>query len=102
MNGDFPVVIGRLAVSRAGRDRGRCFVIVAVADEDSVWIADGDLRKSSKPKRKKLMHLRLQQDVVSGFAEKAEDALPLQDNELRDVISAWQQRRQKKVEEAKN
>ena len=93
MNGDFPVVIGRLAVSRAGRDKGRCFVIVGIADDNSVYIADGDLRKTGKPKRKKLMQRRMQRDVSSGIAEKVEAEKPLQDKELRDVVADWQTRR---------
>lgn len=92
MNGDFPVVVGRLAVSRAGRDKGRCFVIVGVADESSVWIADGDLRKCERPKRKKLMHLRLQRDASQEIADKVAEKTPLQDKELRDVIAGWHAR----------
>lgn len=90
MNGDFPVVIGRLAVSRAGRDKGRCLVIIGIADEDSVWIADGDLRKGVRPKRKKLIHLRLQRDVSAEIAEKIAGGDCLQDSDLRKAIVDWQ------------
>jgi ribosomal protein L14E/L6E/L27E len=52
-------IIGVVATSRAGRDKGRRFAVIGVADESSVYIADGDTRKLTKPKRKKLKHLSL-------------------------------------------
>jgi ribosomal protein L14E/L6E/L27E len=54
---------GSVAVSLAGRDKGRRFIVVGVLDEDHVLIADGRLRKIEKPKKKKLKHLKVE---VSG------------------------------------
>lgn len=51
------VALGQLVHSRAGRDKDRYFIIVGVVDENYVLIADGDLRKISKPKKKKIKHL---------------------------------------------
>ncbi len=50
------IVKGRAVVSRAGRDQGRWFAVLSVEDGFAT-IADGDLRKLEKPKRKKLKHL---------------------------------------------
>lgn len=47
---------GMIVRSRAGRDAGRWCVIVGL-EENYALLADGDLRKIEKPKRKKLMHL---------------------------------------------
>ena len=47
---------GRFALSKAGRDRDRCFIILDVIDEQFVTVVDGRLRKLSRPKKKKLMH----------------------------------------------
>jgi len=52
---------GRFALSLAGRDKGRRCVIVAVEDEAHVRIADGRTHKIAKPKKKKLMHLRIEE-----------------------------------------
>lgn len=54
---------GQAAISLAGRDKGRVFMIVEILDEDHVAIADGQLRKIDKPKRKKLKHLKLMDGV---------------------------------------
>ena len=53
----FPITVGRVVRSKAGRDSGRLFLVVRILDEEHLMIADGDLRKLEKPKKKKLRHL---------------------------------------------
>ncbi len=48
---------GRVAVSRAGRDKGKAFVITDVVDGAYALLVDGECRKVSAPKKKKLMHV---------------------------------------------
>lgn len=60
-------VIGRVAVSRAGRDKGRRFAVIGVADDAHVLLADGDVRKVSHPKKKKLMHLQFERARMEGL-----------------------------------
>lgn len=52
-------MIGQYAVSLSGRDKGRTFIILGVPEENFVLLADGELRRIAKPKRKKLKHIRL-------------------------------------------
>lgn len=52
-----PITVGRVVRSTAGRDKGRLFLAIGVFDEEHLLIADGDLRKVEKPKKKKLRHL---------------------------------------------
>ena len=52
-------LLGSIALSLAGRDKDRTFVIVGVLDENYVCIANGRERKIEKPKKKKLKHLRI-------------------------------------------
>jgi ribosomal protein L14E/L6E/L27E len=51
------VTVGDLVVSRAGRDKGRSFVVLR-AEEGFVYLVDGDLRRLDKPKKKKRMHVK--------------------------------------------
>ena len=53
-----PFAAGEVVLSRAGRDRGRAFVIVQVLDADYVLLADGRLRTLDRPKKKKCRHLQ--------------------------------------------
>ncbi|HHY98455.1 MAG TPA: RNA-binding protein [Firmicutes bacterium] len=48
---------GRLARSRAGRDRGKVYVVVGTISDRYVMVADGDTRKMSNPKKKNIYHL---------------------------------------------
>lgn len=53
-----PVEIGRVVISKCGRDEGRLFLVTGEIDEDFVLIADGDLRKIAKQKKKRRKHLK--------------------------------------------
>ena len=52
-----PFEAGEIVLSKAGRDRGRAFVVTAVLDGDYVLLADGRLRTLERPKKKKRRHL---------------------------------------------
>lgn len=49
--------VGQIVKSKAGRDKGRIFIITEMVDDIYVKICDGELRKVSKPKLKKIKHL---------------------------------------------
>ncbi len=49
---------GQLAVSRAGHDQGRIYLIIQI-DQNFALCADGDYRTYEHPKRKRISHLRL-------------------------------------------
>lgn len=62
-------LIGRVVYSKAGRDSGRPFLILNVINDNYVNIIDGDLRKIEKPKKKKLKHLNMTNQVVNEIKE---------------------------------
>ena len=83
----FPMEVGRVVFSKAGRDAGHYFVVVAVLDEDHVAIANGCQRKVDNPKKKKIKHLRPKPIVVNVDGA----TLPnkhLQDSDLRTALAA--------------
>ena len=49
--GDFDV--GRVVVAKAGRDKGRAFIIIQRLDDDYVFIADGVRRTMENPRRRR-------------------------------------------------
>jgi len=51
------VVVGQFVKSKAGRDKDRTFIIIDIIDDHYVLVADGDLRRIEKPKKKKIKHL---------------------------------------------
>ncbi|HZK57022.1 MAG TPA: KOW domain-containing RNA-binding protein [Clostridia bacterium] len=49
--------IGQIVKSKAGRDKGRFFVVFGEIDAKHVLIVDGSLRRVDKPKKKQIKHL---------------------------------------------
>ncbi len=45
--------IGQVVKSRAGRDKGRVFLVLEILDDKHVLVVDGDLRRLEKPKKKR-------------------------------------------------
>lgn len=86
MSNNNPVEIGRVVLSRSGRDKGRAFLIVEVIDSPYVLIADGGLRRLAKPKKKKLKHLDLQPMVLENIQEKLTQGKKVFDAELRSAL----------------
>jgi len=62
-------LIGRLVISKAGRDSDKLFLITGIVDVSYVIIVDGDLRKIEAPKRKKLKHLLLTEKYSAEIKE---------------------------------
>ncbi len=77
--------IGRIVLSRQGRDAGRCFVILQVVDEQFVMMADGLTRKLDHPKKKKIKHLQPKPVLVPGIADDL-NSRQLLDSDLRKAL----------------
>ena len=56
MEDDGSINIGDVVYSKAGRDKGGYFIVVWRKGEYA-GLCDGDLRKTDKPKKKKVKHL---------------------------------------------
>ncbi len=50
-------MIGRFAVSKAGHDKGKMYLIIG-EENDLVYLADGKTRGVENPKKKKKKHLQ--------------------------------------------
>ncbi len=66
------VKVGQLVRSRAGRDRGRYFLVTKAIDDQFVLICDGELRRLEKPKKKKIKHLDILPVCIEGFDNEVE------------------------------
>ena len=62
--------VGSVVQSKAGRDKSKIFMVVKVQNEDYVLIADGEIKKLSKPKLKKIKHLKATGDNLDSIAAK--------------------------------
>ena len=84
----FPMEVGRVVLSKAGRDRGHVFVVLAVLDECHVAIANGCQRKVDNPKKKKIKHLAAKPEVLEEIREKVFAKKRIFDSEVRNKLDA--------------
>ena len=84
----FPMEVGRVVLSRAGRDQGHYFVVVDVIDENYVAIANGCQRKVDNPKKKKIKHLAAQKEIFPEISEKVLEKKRIFDSEVRNKLDA--------------
>ena len=82
-------VIGTVCTSRAGHDKGRAFLIVGVYDDNHVLICDGETRKLSRPKKKKLMHLHVEPQKAEEIAKNIADRKEILDADVRKALQLF-------------
>lgn len=80
------IEVGSICLARAGRDKGKYFIVSEVLEGGYVSIVDGKTRKLSKPKRKKRMHLR-PAGAASGELVQALKAGIAQDARVREALA---------------
>ncbi|NLV88963.1 MAG: hypothetical protein GX021_06335 [Tissierellia bacterium] len=89
MNSSDDIAIGQVVKSRAGRDKGRVFLVLEVIDDQYVLIVDGDLRKLENPKRKKLKHLMVYNTVLNEFKERLESKIEINNAYIRKLLEPF-------------
>ena len=82
-----PIGIGSIVQSKAGRDAGRLFIVVQEVDADFVMIANGDLRKLDRLKKKRRKHLKPTGSVAEELRARLAAGQPVEDHELRSWLS---------------
>ncbi len=81
----FPMEVGSVVRSLAGRDQGRLFVVVEVVDADFVRIANGKLRGMDRQKKKRRKHLKPTGSVIAALRDRLAAGEAVEDHEIR----AW-------------
>ena len=84
----FPMEVGRVVLSKAGRDRGHVFVVMELLDECHVTIANGCQRKVDNPKKKKIKHLVAKPEIIEEIREKIFAKKRIFDSEVRNKLDA--------------
>ena len=74
MENTFKIKVGQVVKSKAGRDAGRIFLVFKVIDDEYLYLVDGSLRKLDNPKKKKVKHLMIYNDIVDLNVEHLNDS----------------------------
>ena len=89
MDSSNDLAVGQVVKSRAGRDKGRIFLILNVIDGENVLIVDGDLRKLDNPKQKKLKHLIIYNTVLPDLKYKLENKIKINNAYIRKLLEPF-------------
>ena len=89
MDSTSDITIGQVVKSKAGRDKGRVFLIYDIIDDQYVFVVDGDLRKLDKPKKKKIKHLIVFNTVIPEFKEKVENRVKINNPYIRKILEPF-------------
>ena len=64
---------GQLVRSKAGRDRGKHYLVLKVLDDRNVLLVDGKKRSLSNPKKKNTIHLQKYRRGIKDFDQMIEE-----------------------------
>ena len=79
----FPIEVGSVVVSKAGRDQGRLFVVVQEVDSDFVMVCNGALRGMEHLKKKRRKHLKPTGQVIAELRDRLENNQRVENHEVR-------------------
>ena len=79
---------GMLAVSKAGHDKGRLYVVIK-ADQEYVYLADGKNRSVCQPKKKKQKHIQINYHIPMVLAKALETEQELKDEQIKKAIKDY-------------
>ena len=89
----FPIELGSIVISKAGRDEGRLFIVVQEVDADFVMVVNGQLRKMDRLKKKRRKHLKPTGTVVEELRTRISEGKPVEDHEVR----SWLKKEEEKL-----
>ncbi len=82
------IKVGSFAVSAAGHDAGKCYVIFHM-DQEYVYLVDGKIRTLDRPKKKKRIHIQMLSETDQGLADKVVNKT-VKNEEIKRVIKLLQ------------
>ena len=83
---------GDIVLSKAGRDKNKYFIVLEIADENFVMIADGDLRKIDNLKRKKCKHLENTGNKSEFIKNKLGEGVRVTNPDLKKELAAYNEK----------
>ena len=78
--------IGSVVYSKAGRDAGNCYLIVAADKEGYFFLVDGEARTIAKPKRKNMRHFKTKGEELPAIRDKILAKKQVFDSEIRSAL----------------
>ncbi len=80
--------IGHYCYSRAGHDSGKLYVVL-YENENEVFLSDGHLRKTDKPKKKKKKHIQIINRKADIIEARLREDKPITDADVVNAINVY-------------
>lgn len=83
--------VGRIVLSKQGRDKGKFFVVWQFVNDSFVLLVDGNLRKLSKPKLKRIKHLKAYPYLAENLLDKMQKNVNILDSDIRTELDKYRE-----------
>lgn len=89
MDSTSDITLGQVVKSKAGRDKGRIFLVLSIIDDQHLSVVDGDLRKLDNPKKKKIKHLIVYNTLLPEIKFKLDNNVKLNNAYIRKLLEPF-------------
>lgn len=83
------LMVGQVVRSRAGRDKGQFMVVLSIIDDNYVYVSNGELRKVSQPKKKKIKHLSKTNHITTTIRDKMKSNQEVTNSDIKKEIKSF-------------
>ncbi|MGF7058304.1 KOW domain-containing RNA-binding protein [Brassicibacter mesophilus] len=83
------VDIGQVVRSKAGRDKGKVFIVIDVIDDLYVLVVDGDFRRLDNPKKKKIRHLIVYKSIIEEIQNRVKNGEKINNAYIRKALEPF-------------
>ncbi|MDI3536912.1 MAG: hypothetical protein PWP30_1394 [Eubacteriaceae bacterium] len=83
------LMVGQVVRSKAGRDKGQFMVVLSIIDDNYVYVSNGELRKVSQPKRKKIKHLSKTNHITTTIRDKMKGNQEITNSDIKKEIKSF-------------
>jgi ribosomal protein L14E/L6E/L27E len=83
------VFVGSIVYSKAGRDCGKCYIIVRLGDNGYAFVANGAEKSVASPKRKNVKHLEPAGERNDVIGDKLLNGKQVFDSEIKSALRAY-------------
>ncbi len=82
---------GMFAISKAGHDKGKLYIIIK-EDEEYVYLADGRLKPTDSPKKKKKKHIQIIKKTDETIAFMIEENKPISNEQVKRALTEYERK----------
>ena len=81
-------MIGNIAISLSGHDKGKAYIIIEENDR-YVYLSDGRLRKTDNPKKKSKKHVNINRSFKPEGVYREVEGDNIKDHEVVQLLNIW-------------